>query len=333
MCGNETVVFESPEAVIVEQRNVPVPDPNEVLVESRRTLVSTGTELTILSGDFPEGSRWDHYEYPFVPGYNNVGVVVETGNDVVDIETGQRVATLGSHAQYVTASPEGCRPIPDDVSDDAAVFFTIAEIVMNGVRRGEVTWGESAVVFGLGLLGQLAVRVCQLAGAQPVVGVEPSAPRLDRLPDSPTVAAVDPTAETAEDSVARLTDNRMADVAFEVTGNPDVIPEEFDVLREQGRLVLLSSPRGTTEFNFHDDCNAPSHTIIGAHNSSHPSVATSANPWTNHRHCELFFSAVADGTISVADLVSHRIEVADVPAMYDKLLADRSEAMGVVIKW
>ncbi|WP_436925625.1 zinc-dependent alcohol dehydrogenase [Halosimplex amylolyticum] len=333
MSDNDTVVFESPETVTVERRDVPVPDADEVLVESRRTLVSTGTELTILSGEYPADSRWDHYDYPFVPGYNNVGTVVEVGDDVEAIDEGQRVATLGSHARYVTVSADACRPLPDGVSDEEAAFFTIAEIVMNGVRRGEVAFGESTVVFGLGLLGQLAVRVCELAGARPVVGVDPSAPRVGYLPDRPSVTGVDPTTDSLEAAVARLTGDRMADVAFEVTGNPDAIPGEFDALRTQGRLVLLSSPRGTTEFNFHDRCNAPSHTIVGAHNSSHPSVATPANPWTNKRHCELFFSCLADGTLSVSDLVSHRVAVADAPETYAELLADRSEAMGVVIEW
>ena len=122
-------------------------------------------------------------------------------------------------------------------------------------------------------------------------------------------------------------------MVFELTGNPDVITDEFDVLRDQGRFVVLSSPRGETPFDFHDYCNAGSYAIIGAHNASHPSVATPDNPWTQHRHAELYFDLVADGSLEVESLVSHTEPYNEAPRLYDELLEDRSTAMGVVLEW
>ncbi|WP_198667985.1 zinc-binding alcohol dehydrogenase [Saliphagus sp. LR7] len=332
--ANQTVVFSDVATVTVEDRPIPDPGTEQVLIRSDRTLVSTGTELTVLSGDVPAGSTWDdHIEYPFTPGYNNVGTVVKAGEDVEGITEGQRVATYGSHAEYVSADADACRPIPEGVSDDAAVFFTIAEIVMNGIRRGEATWGEHAVVYGLGLLGQLAVRISQAAGARPVVGFDVADSRLEYLPDDPGVVGANPIEDDATTVVRDASGGRLADVVFELTGNPDVIADEFDVLRDQGRFVVLSSPRGETAFDFHDHCNSPSYTIIGAHNSSHPSVATPRNPWTQHRHAELFFEYLADDTFGVESLISHREPVSEAPRLYDTLLADRTDAMGVVLEW
>lgn len=334
MTTNHTIVFTDVESPTIEERPVPEPGPEEVVIRSDRTLVSTGTELTALSGDVPPGSSWDtHIEYPFTPGYNNVGTVVETGADVSSVSTGQRVATYGSHAEYVSASAVACRPIPDGVSNDEAVFFTIAEIVMNGVRRSDLAWGESAAVYGLGLLGQLTARVCQAAGARPVVGFDVADSRLEYLPDDPGIVAANPLEDDPETTVRAAARDRLADVVFEVTGNPDVITDEFDVLREQGRMVVLSSPRGETSIDLHDHCNSPSYAIIGAHNSSHPPVETPATPWTQHRHAELFFDLVEDGTLEVAPLVSHTESYREAPRLYERLLADRSEAMGVVLEW
>lgn len=334
MPSNPTVVFTDVETVAVEDRAVPEPGPDQVLIRSERTLVSTGTELTVLSGDVPPGSAWDdHIEYPFVPGYNNVGTVVETGDDVEDVAAGQRVATYGSHAAYVCTGAGACRPIPDGVGDDEAVFFTIAEIVMNGVRRGGLTWGETAAVHGLGLLGQLTTRICHAAGARPVVGFDLADSRLSYLPDADGVVAANPSEDDAERVVRDAAGDRLADVAFEVTGNPDAITDELRTLREQGRFVVLSSPRGETRFDFHDYCNAPSYVIVGAHNSAHPPVATPDNPWTQHRHAALFFDLVADGTLDVAPLVSHAEPATEAPRLYGELLADRTDALGVVLEW
>ena len=334
MSTNPTIVFTDIETPEITDRSVPQPGPNEVLIRTSRTLISTGTELTVLTGDVPPGSQWaDHIDYPFEPGYNNVGTVVDVGSAVEDIPEGQRVATYGSHAKYVVAETEACRPVPDAVTDDEAVFFTIAEIVMNGLRRSDLTWGEATVVYGLGLLGQLAVRVCHAGGARPIIGVDVANAHFSYLPDEPGVVTANPAETDVEDVVRDENHGRLADVVFEVTGNPGVITDEVRALREQGRLVVLSSPRGETKFDFHDHCNAPSYVIVGAHNSSHPSVATPDNPWTQHRHAELFFDLVADGTIDSASLVSHSESYRNAPGLYDALLADWTNALGVVLEW
>jgi 2-desacetyl-2-hydroxyethyl bacteriochlorophyllide A dehydrogenase len=338
---NPTVVFPEAREVAIEDRERPEPGPDEVLIETDTSLVSTGTELTVLSGDFPDGSNWDDYaEYPFVAGYTNVGTVVEVG-DAVDadaaadaaIEPGTRVATWTPHAAYVTAAAEDCVVVPDAVDDRQAALFAIAQIVMNGIRRGRVSWGETVVVYGLGILGQLAARLAHLAGAETVVGIDIAEQRLDYLPDEPGIVGVNPRERDPAEAVEDATGGRLADVVLEVTGSPAAIPGEFDVLREQGRLVLLSSPHGETTLDFHDLVNGPSHEIIGAHQMSHPPVSTPATPWTKARHAELFFEYLQQGRLSVGDLYTHEVAYDEAPDLYDSLLEDRTDAMAVRLDW
>lgn len=334
MDRNDAIVFNDTRDVTVEPRERPKPAPSEVLVRTERTLISTGTELTVLAGEFDSGSNWAEVaDYPFYPGYNNVGEVIEAGESVEAVEVGQRVATTGTHSAYTVAEANACRPVPAGVSTDEAVFFTISEIVMNGIRRSELTWGETVTVYGLGLLGQLAVRLCHVAGARQVFGVDLAPERAAYLPDHLRMTAIDPTIDTPRDVVRNATDDRLADIVFEVTGNPDAIPDELEVLRDQGTFVVLSSPKGETTFDFHDHCNAPSYHIIGAHNASHPNVPTPQNPWTQQRHADLFFDYLADGSLSVAPLISHREHYTEAPGLYEELLEDRSATMGVVLEW
>jgi len=331
---NPTVVFVRPRHVVIERRAIPSLDLGYVLIETRRTLVSTGTELTILSGDFPGGSAWSRYaRFPFVPGYDNVGKVVKVGRGVSEEWVGKRVATYGPHARFVTASLGSLRPVDERVSDEEAVFFTIAEIVMNAVRRAQVRLGESVIVYGAGLLGQFTARLCRACGARPVLVVDTASARLEMLPEDPSVFPLNPSKDEVVTAVKGRTKGRMADVVFEVTGDQELIPEELNCLREQGRFVILSSPRGPTSFDFHDLCNYPSFTIVGAHNRSHPLVSTLDNPWTSKRHAELYFDLVGDSELDVAKLITHRIPYSEAPGMYRELLKDRSQAMGVVIEW
>ena len=246
---------------------------------------------------------------------------------------GKKVGTYGGHTRYTLSDPQTVRPIHREISDEHAAFFTIAEIVMNGVRRAKVTWGEAVVVYGLGLLGQLTVQFCRMAGAWPIFAVDVADSRLARLPKDSAIVPVNAVSEDVKSVVEKHTRGRLAEVVFEVTGLPDLIPKQFETLHRQGRYVVLSSPRGKTSFDFHDLCNAPSYTIIGAHNMSHPPLATPDYPWTMHRHAELFFDLVAEGELDIDPLISHRERYTEAPRLYDMLLRDRSAAMGVVLDW
>ena len=332
---NPTVVFRGPGVVELEERPLPSPGPGEVLLRTRRTLISPGTELTILAGDYPAGSAWDRYgQFPFVAGYSSAAEVVALGEGVEGVGIGEIVAARTPHARWVTAAERDVYPLRGaDVPLEIMPFVSLAATVMNGVRRGQVGWGESVVVFGLGLIGQLTVRYCRLCGARPVIGVDPIDARLALLP--PDVIGVHPERLSLRDIVASATRRRLADIVFEATGNAQLIPGEFDVLRrEQGRFVVLSSPRGEpAPFDFHDLANSPSHTIIGAHVNSHPPVETPQTPWTIARNAELFFDLVSDGELELEPLITHRLGFGEACDAYRSLLEDRSPSLAVVLDW
>jgi threonine dehydrogenase-like Zn-dependent dehydrogenase len=125
----------------------------------------------------------------------------------------------------------------------------------------------------------------------------------------------------------------MLDCALEVTGVPALIPREMELLHKQGRIVIISSPRGKTQFDFHDFVNSPSLTIIGAHNGSHPPVETWYNQWTPQRNVELLFDLMAAGEVRARHLITHRFAWRDAPAAYAMLMEDRTQAGAVVLDW
>lgn len=332
MAANPTVVFVAPRRVEVQDWPVPKPGAGEVLIRTRCTLISTGTELSCLLGDVPRGQVWENYgSYPSVPGYSNVGTVTELGEGVPEDWLGRRVASWGSHAAFVTRPLSNCWPLGDGVADEDAAFSTLALVALNGVRRSQLIFGEAAAVYGLGIVGQLTARICRFAGARPVIGIDLSEHRLGFLPEQ--IGFVRLRADRdVQAGVSEATAGRMADVVFEVTGSPDVIPREFAVLHPQGRCVILSSPLSATKsFDFHDLCNSPSFTIIGAHNFSHPEHATRDNPWTMRRHTEFFFDLLAAGEMEVAGLVTRREPVGKAPEVYASLVEGRGREMGVVL--
>ena len=198
------------------------------------------------------------------------------------------VQTLSADAMKA-AGKIGNFDVPDELDDDYTAFFTIPEIVMNGIRNSKVTWGECAVVYGLGLLGQFAVRFCRQCGAFPVFAVDVAADRLAYLPDDPAIIPVNPKEQDVLEAIKEHNHGRMADVVFEVTANAALLEQELSVLREQGRLLLLSSPKDKVVFDFQDYCAWPSYTIIGCHKLFASGLFTKQQPMDNKTPCRIVF--------------------------------------------
>jgi threonine dehydrogenase-like Zn-dependent dehydrogenase len=327
---NPTVVFPEAGRVEVEERRVPSPGVGEVLIRSRVSLVSPGTEMTVLDGGPEIGEVWRSLRrFPYVAGYSNVGEVIAVGGGVDPAWLGRRVDSHTPHAAYTVCAAAELRRVPDGVSDEAAALATLAEVVMNGLRRSRLTWGESVAVVGLGLLGQLAARFARLAGARRIHALDLAEPRLARLPAGPAFVPLQGTPDELRPAIGE----EGVDLVVECTGNPRAIPGQLRLLRPQGRFLLVSSPGGPCELDFHDLCNRSSLTLIGAHYFSHPPQASFDDPWTAKRHGELFLDWLASGDLSVDELVTHRFPGPQAPEAYALLRERRLETLGVVFDW
>src|SRR6266852_8537149 len=108
-------------------------------------------------------------------GYSAAGNVIEVGNDVSNFHVGDRVACAGvgyaSHAEVLSVPRNLCVRLPDQVSFDAAAFSTLGAIALQGLRLAELTLGESVVVIGLGLIGQITVQLLRANGCR-VFGID-----------------------------------------------------------------------------------------------------------------------------------------------------------------
>jgi 2-desacetyl-2-hydroxyethyl bacteriochlorophyllide A dehydrogenase len=223
--------------------------------------------------------------------------------------------------------------IPAVVDAEAASFSTLAEIVLGGVRLSRLMLGESVVIVGAGLLGQMAARFCHIAGAWPIIVIDPAETRLQAACAVGRVQPLPMTVDMARLDVERLTNGRMADVVFDITGNPIAMQGALRLARRKGRVVVLGSPRGPVSIDFHEEVHTRGLEIIGAHNSVHPPIETPHAPWTMERDVKLFLEWQATGVIDVRPLITHRFGWRQVSEAYQMLVEDRSRALGVILDW
>ena len=174
-------------------------------------------------------------------GYSACGRVIAVGAGIDDVAVGDRVACGGAqfaqHAEVIRVPRNLVVPVPDDLEDSLASTVTLGAIALQGVRRTEPTIGETIVVIGLGLLGQLTVRML-LANGIRVIGTDLDQTRVDVA----LAAGMDMALPLKDDSgvqdVARLTDGHGADgvIITASTSSDDVISTAFSMCRRRGRV-------------------------------------------------------------------------------------------------
>ncbi|MBN2287692.1 MAG: zinc-binding dehydrogenase [Candidatus Glassbacteria bacterium] len=333
-CENLVFYYTAPRKLEVIKEKCPSPGPGQILCRSVCSLVSIGTEMICFNGEVEPGSVWASWiKYPFEPGYSSVGEVVETGEGVGQIAPGDRVCSTSPHRAWFIDRPETVIPVPDGVAAEQAAWYYLNIIVQNGIREACPALGETAVVIGLGPLGQLAVRILGLAGLSRLIAVDPAARRCTLAEGNGPTEVLRMPADQAIDRVSELTRGRGADLVFDITGHPAAFHAAQHMLAKRGRLGLIGDVPFPSRQSLTHDVISKSLSIIAAHGAVPPWQGNDFYRWGKKEMAHFFFEMILAGRINLDKLFTHRIAPGEAPRLYQEISADRSAYMGVVIDW
>ena len=336
--NNRNIVFTKLNTAEVVDRPLPKVGAGEVLVRLVRSCVSSGTERANLTG-VPDNATSIHkvcpddvVTWPRQGGYSSSGVVEAVGNGVVSVKKGDRVALSWSvHAQYVCLPERLVYLVPDNVDFEQAALTHISTFPLAAIRKCRLEVGESALVMGQGVLGQLAVVLLKAAGAAPIVAADPVAAKRRRALKLGADYAFDPFAPDFAEQVRSVTrtgrfvqDGRTEDsgakVVIEVTGNGGALNTALDAIAPFGRLALLGCTRDSNfSVNYYRKVHARGVTMIGAHTDARPDDESAAGWWTTRDDARTTLRLLSLGRISLKGFVSEVHKVADAPEVYGRL--------------
>ena len=267
--NNTVFYFTEPKKLELRSEPCPAPGPGQVRCRTICSLVSIGTEMICYERNVEPGSNWDGWiQYPFEPGYSSVGEVVDLGEGVTGLKPGQLVCSTAAHRAWFVDRADSIYPVIEGVSPEQASWFCLNAIVQNGVREAHPALGESAVVVGLGPLGQLAVRILGLTGLSRLVAVDPAPDRCRLAQGNGPTDILCLTADKAEAGIAELTGGRGPEMVFDITGHPAVFHSCFRMLGKRGRLGLIGDVPWPSKQTLTHDVISKSISIVGAHGSS-----------------------------------------------------------------
>ena len=334
------IVFSGPNTARLEDFEIDEDNlaEDEVLIETERTLISTGTELANFTGLSPNvwvKGAWG--AYPHVPGYTALGTVRRVGDAVKDfgregsrVVPGTRVFAFTPHASIAVAkvSSRLVFPVADDDDPQEMLLSRMAMVAMSGMRALRTSaFGRTGVVIGLGLVGLFAAQLYSSGGGE-VLGLD-RAPRRVELAKSLGI-----TAEVGPDDTSWRTN--MADTVIEAIGNPALVPVAVDMARPLGEVILLGSPRGQGgEMGpMLSDVHHKGVSITGAFEWLPPFHDAKAG-WgpSLETTVHTVMSWIRTGRLRTEGMVSQVASPESCQEVFGRLASDRNAQFGVVFDW
>ena len=352
--------------------DVPAPalGAGQLLIRSRRSLISAGTERMLVSfgranlldkarqqpervKQVFEKARTDgvvapveavrsKLDQPFALGYCNAGVVIGVGPGVEGFAVGDRVVSNGPHAEVVVVGKNLCAKVPEGISDEAASFAVLGSIGLQGIRLAAPTLGECFVVTGLGLIGLVAVQLLRANGCR-VLGIDTDSSRvaLAQRFGAETVdlsRGEDPLSKAEAFSEGRGVDGVIVTAS---TKESTPISQAAQMCRKHGRIVLvgvtgLELDRTTfyhKELSFQVSCSYGPGRYDPAYEDKGQDYPIGFVRWTEQRNFEAILQLLGSGTLDVAPLISHRYPIGEGSAAYELIAEGGKASLGVVLEY
>ncbi len=330
----KAVVIDRPHEVAYREVPEPVFGPADVVVRSHKAGVCR-TDLEVLNGALD--LRW--VRYPCIPGHEWSGSVVEVGQDVTDLEPGDRVVCEGlipcnrcgpcrsgathlcanydqlgftrggGYGELVVAPWHVVHRLPDSVSFEAAVLVEPGSIVLRGLERGHLTVGESIAVVGIGTIGSLAILLARLFSPREIVAFG--------IRDEELELAM----RLGADQVVNVADSQADgsfDLVLETAGPVAALELATRLPREGGRIVQLGLPGAGKMLEL------PADRLLLRDIALIPSVGYTTAVWAR------MLDLVRAGLVTLDPLVTHKFAAAEFQAAF-RLMDLREGIVGKVV--
>lgn len=352
---------------ILEEVPSPRVGAGKVLIKTHRSLVSLGTEKMLVNfgqANLLEKARqqpervkqvidkmktdgikptleavFRKLDTPLPLGYSQAGEVIAVGKGVTEFQVGDRVISNGGHAEKVSVPKNLVAKIPEGVSYDEASFTVVGAIGLQGIRLVEPTFGETVVVFGLGLIGLISAQILKANGCN-VIGLDLDADKLEKA-RSLGIIAINSGEQDPVKYVEEQTNNMGADAVLITasTKSDVVIKQAANMSRKRGRIVLVGvigldidrSDFYEKELSFQVSCSYGPGRYDDEYEQKGNDYPLPYVRWTEKRNFETILEAIQKGQLDVESLITERVLLDDYEEIYGDM--DGSNSIASILEY
>ncbi|MDO8490185.1 MAG: bi-domain-containing oxidoreductase [bacterium] len=353
------IILQKGEAIL---HDVPLPtiQPGMVLIRNYYSIISTGTEAgsvafskkSLLAKIFSEREKMAKgmrmlkekgfaRTYEFVKGmldfgmevgYSSSGEVITVGAGVVGFSKGDRVACAGAqyahHAEYVLVPKNLVAKVPDGVSYRSAASTTLGAIALQGIRQAEPTLGETVLVVGLGLLGQLTVQMLRASGCT-VFGVDINESRIELARKYGLSEGFLADDAALVKKIIEASGGRGVDRTLITASSPSsaILNTAMEYTRKRGRIVIVGvvgmnlnrSPWYEKEIDIRISTSYGPGRYDPTYEAKGCDYPIAYVRWTEQRNMEAYLSLLQKGVVDFDSLVDHEFAFEDAQKAYETL--------------
>lgn len=359
---------------VVERVPSPNVEPGTILVAVEYSCISIGTEMSSLSTTSmplweralkqPENVKkglesvasigvqrtWSmiqgRLEAGNATGYAAAGTVIEVAPDIMNFKVGDRVACAGAqcahHASIIRVPKNLAVKVPNEVDLRSASTATLGAIALQGVRRAAPTLGETFVVVGLGILGQMTMQLLRANGCR-VIGTDLDPSRINLAKSNGMEFGLDTSAGSVVEQIYRITDGYGADGAIvtAASSSNEIISNAFKSCRKKGRVVLvgdvgLQLNRGDffqKEIDFLISSSYGPGRYDARYEEEGLDYPIGYVRWTENRNLLEYLRLLGDGKIQLDKLGHSEFAISEAEAAYEHLRTSSERPLLVFLKY
>jgi 2-desacetyl-2-hydroxyethyl bacteriochlorophyllide A dehydrogenase len=314
---------------IIEYRHYDEPplEPHQVRVRSLMSGIKTGTEMALFKGATPFLARRFDAEYRlFVPANGSglypcnlgswlVGEVVEAGSAVGGLRVGDLVHGGMPHRPTNIVDAEKLYRVPEKTNPETELFVDPAIFALQAVHDSRIKVGDRVAVFGMGVIGLLAVQLARMSGAELVAAVDTVKDRLELAVKFGASQAIDPNERDPAVAIKDLTGRKGADVAIEISGSVLALEQAIRCVHREALVVAAGYYKDNgpialgAEWHHNRITMLSSMAVWGCSHRSHPM-------WDLERVERTAIRLLESGGLETAGMITHRFPYETAPEAY-----------------
>lgn len=323
------IIFPEKGQVALVDFELPEPGPLDLKVRTLYSLMSIGTETTVLHQRYAPGTHFARmFSFPQLKtGVLAVGEIERLGSSVAGLAVGDRVFMRMAHGSHQVLPAERCSRVPEGIDLPSACWCGLAKTAFRAAWAGGFALGGHVLVIGAGPVGQMTVRWASAAGMKSIVAVDFSEFRLAHASRGGATSTICGELIQNLEEIRAMNDGEGPSLVIDTTGNPAVFRDALSAAAKFGKVILLGDTGFPEKQCLSADVMTKGLTIQAVHDSQ------DRDGWTQRRIDDLFFNRVQDGRFDLSGLMTHRFSPEECAQAYALAEQQREQVMGILFDW